>query len=84
MNKARVADLVRKVENGVDEFRNYLGATVRVRRPPRIPPPPQGPAGVVRTRPRQPRSSTATAKKDDLDDALSDLNWSTNLSAAKV
>jgi phage shock protein A len=79
--KARVADLIVKVENGVDEFRNYLekrgdnakdakekGATT-----------PQGDARrAKRGAPTETQKNVAKERKDELDDALGDLNKSTN------
>jgi hypothetical protein len=77
MPKAQVANLIVKVENGVDEFRKYLehrgdnaqtaAATpdAQSRRANR------GPAS-------ESQKATATAKKDELDNALGDLNRSTN------
>lgn len=79
--KAQVGDHIRKVENGVDEFRKYLdnrGDNAK------------SAADSAQSSGRTPRrdganSSTSTARqnqaknpKDDLDDALSDLNRSTN------
>ena len=78
--KARVADLIVKVENGVDEFRNYLerrgdnakdakekGST------------PQGDARrAKRGTATESQKTVAKERKDDLDDALGDLNKSTN------
>jgi hypothetical protein len=76
MPKARVADLIVKVENGVDEFRNYLerrGENAK------------DAAGTAQASGRRARKgatetqkSNANAKKDKLDDALGDLNRSTN------
>jgi hypothetical protein len=76
MPKARVADLIVKVENGVDEFRNYLerrGENAK------------DAAGTAQASGRRARKgatetqkSNADAKKDKLDDALGDLNRSTN------
>ncbi len=60
MPKAQVANLIAKVENGVDEFRKYLDN--------------RG----TREQGSGSRKATATAKKDELDDALGDLNRSTN------
>ena len=60
MPKAQVANLIAKVENGVDEFRNYLENRGTAK---------QGTGS---------RKASATAKKDELDDALGDLNRSTN------
>jgi hypothetical protein len=73
MPKARVADLIRKVENGVDEFRDYLkrrgenaqSAQGQAKRPRR------GTAS-------ESQKAAASARKDDLDDALGELNRSTN------
>jgi hypothetical protein len=76
MAKAQVADLIKKVENGVDDFRNYLekrgenasdaksNAQASGRR-----------KGQGATDDQKAR---ANAKKDALDDALGDLNKSTN------
>jgi hypothetical protein len=75
MPKARVADLIVKVENGVDDFRKYLehrGDNAK------------DAAGTAKASGRrkgtttESQKSTATAKKDKLDDALGDLNRSTN------
>ncbi len=79
--KARVADLIVKVENGVDEFRNYLekrgdnakdakekGATTA-----------QGDARrAKRGTSTEAQKNVAKERKDELDDALGDLNRSTN------
>jgi hypothetical protein len=76
MPKAQVANLIVKVENGVDEFRNYLekrgdnakdagnAAQASGRR--------------SRQGATENQKAKATAKKDKLDDALGDLNKSTN------
>src|SRR5215469_5953540 len=78
--KAQVGDRIRKVEDGVDEFRKYLenrgddarqnaqtaqnsGATRR---------------GRANSTSADSRRQRATQTKDDLDDALGDLNRSTN------
>jgi hypothetical protein len=76
MPKAQVANLITKVENGVDEFRDYLekrgdnakdaGATA------------QAQGKTSRRKPTETQKSKAGAKKDALDDALGDLNRSTN------
>jgi hypothetical protein len=77
MVKAQVANLIQKVENGVDDFQDYLkrrGENAR------------NTASSAPAQSRRTRRSTATesqkasaeAKKDDLDDALGDLNRSTN------
>jgi hypothetical protein len=76
MAKAQVANLIAKVENGVDEFRKYLerrgenahdaASTAQ--------------ASGRRKRPAATETQKANAshKKDALDDALGDLNRSTN------
>jgi hypothetical protein len=77
MAKAQVANLIAKVENGVDQFRDYLkrrGDSARNAA--------ATPEAQTRRGKRGPASdsqkATATAKKDELDDALGDLNRSTN------
>ena len=76
MPKAQVANLIVKVENGVDEFRNYLekrGDNAKDA---------GNAAQASGRRSRQGASENqkakANAKKDKLDDALGDLNKSTN------
>jgi hypothetical protein len=72
--KARVADLIAKVENGVDDFRNYLE-----KRGDNAKDAADTSAGKKRTRTATPnQKAKAETKKDALDDALSDLNRSTN------
>jgi hypothetical protein len=76
MAKAQVANLIVKVENGVDEFRNYLekrgdnakdaGSAAQA----------QGKAS--RRKATDTQKAKASNKKDALDDALGDLNRSTN------
>jgi hypothetical protein len=76
MPKAQVANLIAKVENGVDEFRNYLerrGENTK------------DAAGTAQASGRKSKrtatesqKANASAKKDKLDDALGDLNRSTN------
>jgi hypothetical protein len=83
--KAAVADKIRKVEDGVDEFRKYLerrgddardrasaaqstGAASRK----------QSRRGASSTANTEARRSAANEGKDELDDALGDLNRSTN------
>jgi hypothetical protein len=73
MPKARVADLIRKVENGVDEFRNYLerrGENARSTA--------SSTSSSRRRTATQSQKSNTEARKDALDDALGDLNRSTN------
>jgi hypothetical protein len=76
MPKAQVANLIAKVENGVDEFRNYLE-----RRGDNA----QDAASTAKASGRRARQGAtenqkakASNKKDALDDALGDLNRSTN------
>jgi hypothetical protein len=70
MPKAQVGNLIAKVENGVDEFRKYLE-----RRGENAPTGAETPDAQSR---RGTRKTTAATKKDELDDALGDLNRSTN------
>jgi hypothetical protein len=76
MAKAQVADLISKVENGVDDFRNYLekrGDNAS-----------DAQANAQASGRRRGQGATdsqkakANTKKDALDDALGDLNKSTN------
>jgi len=76
MAKAQVANLIAKVENGVDEFRNYLekrGDNAK-----------DGASTAQASGRRQGKKATesqkakASSKKDELDDALGELNQSTN------
>ena len=79
MTKALVAEKIRRVEDGVDEFRNYLerrgdnarNATSTAQQSGRA----SGRRGTANT---EARKTTAQAGKDELDDALGDLNSSTN------
>jgi DNA primase large subunit len=74
MTKAMVADRIVKVENGVDEFRKYLerrGENASTAAS-------TAPANRRRGTATESQKATANAKKDDLDDALGDLNRSTN------
>jgi hypothetical protein len=76
MAKAEVGNHIRKVEDGVDEFRNYLerrGESARTT------------ASTAQAQGRKSRrtategqKAAASTKKDELDDALGDLNQSTN------
>jgi hypothetical protein len=74
LTKPRVAELIGKVENGVDEFRKYLekrGENAQAAG--------NTSAGKRRSRTAAPsQKATADAKKDELDEALGDLNRSTN------
>jgi hypothetical protein len=77
MPKAQVANLIAKVENGVDEFRDYLK-----RRGENASAANSTQQGQARRNKRgaatDTQKATAAARKDDLDDALGDLNRSTN------
>jgi hypothetical protein len=75
MTKPQVANLIKNVENGVDEFRNYLEKRGENA---------SDAASAAASSGRRSRQATsnqkakATTKKDALDDALGDLNKSTN------
>ena len=76
--KPRVADLIRKVEDGVDAFRDYLekrGENAREK-----PATAEGSRGRRTGAPAttEARKDQATRTKDELDDALDELNRSTN------
>jgi hypothetical protein len=74
--KAQVGDRIRKVEDGVDEFRKWSEKRVEEGKAPA-----QAAKGSARTRGKtatESQKAAAHEKKDDLDDALSDLNKSTN------
>jgi hypothetical protein len=78
--KAQVADRIRKVEDGVDEFRKYLenrgdNARQNAQAAQNSGAARRGRANSANTDSRQQR---ARQTKDDLDDALGDLNQSTN------
>jgi transcription initiation factor TFIIIB Brf1 subunit/transcription initiation factor TFIIB len=76
MPKAQVANLIVKVENGVDEFRDYLekrgdnakdaASTAKAS------------GRKSKRQPTENQKANASNKKDALDDALGDLNRSTN------
>ena len=78
MTKALVADKIRRVEDGVDEFRDYLerrgdnakNVNSNIQQ--------NGRASKRRGSNTEARKATAQAGKDELDDALGDLNKSTN------
>jgi len=75
MAKAQVANLIVKVENGVDDFKKYLekrgenaheaSSTAQA-------------SGRKKRQATESQKATANTKKDALDDALGDLNRSTN------
>jgi hypothetical protein len=76
MAKAQVANLITKVENGVDEFRNYLekrGDNARDTNSA------AQSSGRRKTKDAtESQKAKANTKKDELDDALGGLNQSTN------
>ena len=75
MPKAQVANLIAKVENGVDQFRDYLekrGASVRNAEPSQ-----QAQSRRAR-RGSESQKAAASATGDELKDALDHLNRSTN------
>ena len=75
MAKGQVANLIAKVENGVDEFKKYLekkgdnaheaSSTAQA-------------SGRKKRQATESQNTKASSKKDALDDALGDLNQSTN------
>jgi hypothetical protein len=79
MTKALVAEKIRRVEDGVDEFRNYLerrgdnarNTTSTAQRSGRA-------SGRRATADPEARKAAGQQGKDELDDALDDLNGSTN------
>src|SRR3954466_5815455 len=75
MVKAHVANLIANVENGVDEFRNYLekrGDNAREASST------DQASGRKKRQATENQKANASNKKDALDDALGDLNRSTN------
>ena len=74
--KTQVGDRIRKVEDGVDEFRNWAEHRAEQGRTQA-----QAAQSDGRTRGRtanESQKANARAQKDELEDALSDLNGSTN------
>jgi len=78
MTKALVAEKIRRVEDGVDEFRDYLGRRGDNARNAASTTQQSGRASRRGTANTEARKATAQAGKDELDDALGDLNGSTN------
>jgi ABC-type transporter Mla subunit MlaD len=81
--KGQVADRIRKVEDGVDQFRKYLENRLENARS--TAQSAQGTASTTRRGSRSANSTNTAARqdqakrtKDELDDALGDLNRSTN------
>ena len=77
MPKAQVANLIAKVENGVDQFRDYLKKRGDNARTAAAAPQNQA-RRAKRGTASEPTKAAAQSTKDDLDDALSALNRSTN------
>src|SRR5262245_41772132 len=77
VTKARVADLIVKVENGVDEFRDYLEKRGDNAKDAKDAANSSGSKRRTRT-PTSSQKAKAETKKDELDDALGSLNRSTN------
>ena len=76
MTKAQVANLIVKVETGVDEFRDYLKRRGENAKDTASTAQAQG--KTTRRKATDTQKANAAAKKDELDDALGDLNRSTN------
>ena len=74
MAKAQVANLITKVENGVDEFRDYLEKRGENASDAKS----SAQASGRRKGATDSQKAKANTKKDALDDALGDLNKSTN------
>jgi hypothetical protein len=77
LTKAAVGDKIRRVEDGVDQFRDYLKKRGENAQSAAAAPQAQARQGRRGTATAS-QKTTATAKKDELDDALGDLNRSTN------
>jgi hypothetical protein len=77
MTKPQVANLIVKVENGVDEFRDYLDRRGENARDVAKAAPAEGRRG-RRGKASESQKAKTEATKDELDDALGDLNRSTN------
>lgn len=77
MPKPQVANLIKKVEDGVDEFRDYLKR--RGENASAAPAAAQGEGKRARRESAtQSQKANATQRKDELEDALDELNRSTN------
>src|SRR5688572_4196560 len=74
--KPQVADRIRKVEDGVDEFRKWSEKRVEEGRPQAKEG--QGSGRAKGRNATESQKENAREKKDELDDALGDLNGSTN------
>jgi hypothetical protein len=76
--KAAVGEKIRKVEDGVDQFRKYLEKRGDNARSTAASPQAQSRQGKRRGGATASQQANAGAKKDELDDALGELNRSTN------
>src|SRR5438309_7526073 len=77
MTKPQVANLIAKVENGVDQFRDYLKKRGDNARSASSTPQAQG-RRAKRGTASESTKAAASNTKDELDDALGSLNRSTN------
>ena len=75
--KAAVGEKIRQVEDGVDQFRKYLDQRGENARSAAASPQAQARRG-KRGGATESQKETAASRKDELDDALGDLNRSTN------
>src|SRR6187401_2403458 len=76
LTKAQVGDRIRKVEDGVDEFRKW--AENRAEQGQKTAQTAQGTGRAKGRTTTESQKAVAREKKDELDDALGDLNQSTN------
>jgi len=76
--KAQVANLISKVENGVDEFRDYLKRRGDNAREASATPEGQSRRAGRKRQASESQKEVARERKDELEDALDDLNRSTN------
>jgi hypothetical protein len=77
MTKPQVANLIMKVENGVDEFRDYLERRGDNARDAAAAAPAEG-RRARRGKASESQKVAAEERKDELEDALGDLNRTTN------
>jgi hypothetical protein len=75
-NKAQIAERIRKVEDGVDEFRKWSEKRLEEGRPQAKEG--QGSGRAKGRNATESQKDNAREKKDELDEALGDLNGSTN------
>jgi len=76
MPKAQVGNLIKKVEDGVDQFRDYLDKRGETAKETATTPAAQG--RTKRAQPTDAQKNNAKTRKDALDESLGDLNKSTN------